>query len=126
MTDTVAVRGVVATEPRHLVTEAGLPITSFRLVTRRRRYDREKRVWEDADGNWYTVSAFRRLALGAAGALAKGDRVIVAGRLCIREWEGEQRGATAEIEAEGIGHDLAWRRDPSPGPAPSGAPAGSP
>lgn len=107
MTDTVAVRGTIATPPRHVVTEGGLPITSFRLVTRRRRYDREKQAWEEVDGNWYTVSAFRRLAVTAAEDLAKGDRVLVAGRLCIREWEGEQRGITAEIEAEGIGRDLA-------------------
>ncbi len=106
MTDTVAVRGTIATPPRHAVTEGGLPITSFRLVTRRRRYNREKQAWEEVDGNWYTVSAFRRLAVSAAEDLAKGDRVLVAGRLCIREWEGEPRGVTAEIEAEGIGRDV--------------------
>jgi single-strand DNA-binding protein len=120
MTDTVAVRGTVATPPRHVVTEGGLPITSFRLVTRRRRYDRDKRVWEEVDGNWYTVSAFRGLAVRAADDLEKGDRVLVAGRLCIREWEGEQRGITAEIEAEGIGRELGaadrGRRTVSRGP----------
>ena len=67
--DTVAVRGFVATEPRHLVTEAGLPITSFRLVTTRRRYNRQTSAWEDGGHNWYTVSAFRKLALGAAGSI---------------------------------------------------------
>lgn len=110
MSDTVTVRGFVATEPRHLITESGVPITSFRLVSTRRRFNRDTSAWEDADTNWYTVSAFRRLALSTAGCVAKGDPVLVSGRLCIREWVGEQRGITAEIEAEGIGHDLAWGR----------------
>ena len=108
MSDTVAVRGFVATEPRHLVTEAGLPITSFRLVTTRRRYNRQASAWEDGGHNWYTVSAFRKLALGAAGSIAKGDPVLVAGRIQLREWTGDKQGVTVEIEADAIGHDLAW------------------
>lgn len=110
MSDTVAVRGFVATEPRHLVTEGGVPITSFRLVTTHRRYNRQAASWEDGDTNWYTVSAFRRLALSAASSIAKGDPVLVAGRLCLREWTGEKQGMTVEIEADSIGHDLAWGR----------------
>ena len=110
MSDTVAVRGFVATEPRHLVTEGGLPITSFRLVTTRRRYNRQASAWEDGGNNWYTVSAFRRLALSAADCITKGDPVLVAGRLCLREWAGEKQGVTVEIEAESIGHDLSWGR----------------
>ncbi|WP_374010769.1 single-stranded DNA-binding protein [Leifsonia sp. LS-T14] len=110
MSDTVAVRGFVASEPRHLVTEGGLPITSFRLVTTRRRYNRKSSTWEDGGSNWYTVSAFRRLALSAADCIAKGDPVLVAGRLCLREWAGEKQGMTVEIEAESIGHDLTWGR----------------
>ncbi|WP_431247324.1 single-stranded DNA-binding protein [Leifsonia xyli] len=110
MSDTVAVRGFVATEPRHLVTEGGLPITSFRLVTTRRRYNRQSSAWEDGGSNWYTVSAFRRLAVSAAGCISKGDPVLVAGRLCLREWSGEKQGMTVEIEADSIGHDLTWGR----------------
>ncbi|WP_158863835.1 single-stranded DNA-binding protein [Leifsonia sp. AG29] len=110
MSETVTIRGFVATEPRHLVTEGGLPITSFRLVSTRRRFNRDTSSWEDADTNWYTVSSFRRLASNVAGCVSKGDPVVVSGRLCIREWTGEQRGITAEIEADGIGHDLSWGR----------------
>ncbi|MFF9562717.1 single-stranded DNA-binding protein [Leifsonia sp. NPDC014704] len=138
MSDTVAVRGFVATEPRHLVTEGGLPITSFRLVTTHRRYNRQASSWEDGGSNWYTVSAFRRLALGIAESVTKGDPVLVAGRLCLREWSGEKQGMTVEIEAESIGHDLTWGRsrftravapdtdgDPAPAP-PEGIPAAAP
>jgi len=132
MSDTVAVRGFVATEPRHLVTEGGVPITSFRLVTTRRRYNRQAASWEDGGNNWYTVSAFRRLAVGAADSIAKGDPVLVAGRLCLREWTGEKQGLTVEIEADSIGHDLTWGRSAftrapgAAGPADPGAEAATP
>ncbi|MGN7800980.1 single-stranded DNA-binding protein [Leifsonia sp. 22587] len=130
MSETVAVRGFVATEPRHLVTEGGLPITSFRLVTTRRRYNRQAASWEDGGSNWYTVSAFRRLALSAADCVAKGDPVLVSGRLCLREWTGEKQGMTVEIEADSIGHDLAWGRSrftkSAGGDSASGAPDEAP
>ncbi|WP_295120964.1 single-stranded DNA-binding protein [uncultured Leifsonia sp.] len=103
MADAVAVRGVVATRPRHVVPEVGAPVTTFRLVTRPDGV-------EGTDGrhNWYTVTATHRLALSAAACVARGDPVVVAGRLRVRDWEGEPVGVTAEIEAQAIGHDLAW------------------
>ena len=87
----------------------GLAITSFRLASSQRRYDRTQQRWIDADTNWYTVSCFRGLATNAAGSVVKGDRVMVTGRLKIRDWENTDRsGTTVEIDAENVGHDLFW------------------
>ncbi len=109
MTDTITLSGFVATAPRHLVTGEGLPITSFRLASTQRRYDRRTGEWVDGETNWYTVTGFRQLALHTAASVAKGDRVIVTGRLRIRDWSsGERSGTTIEVEAEALGHDLAW------------------
>ena len=36
----ITVTGLVATTPRHLVTADNLPITSFRLASSQRRFDR--------------------------------------------------------------------------------------
>jgi single-strand DNA-binding protein len=39
----------------------------------------------------------------------KGERVVVTGRLRIREWEnGDRAGTNIDIEADALGHDLAW------------------
>ena len=109
MTDTITLTGLVATEPRHLTTSEGLPIASFRLASTQRRYDRAKQTWLDGETNWYTITAFRQLALNSNASVEKGQRVLVTGRLKIRDWEnGERTGTTIEIEAEAIGHDLAW------------------
>lgn len=109
MPDAITLTGLVATPPRHLVTSEGLPITSFRLASTQRRFDRSQEKWVDTETNWYTITAFRQLALNSNASLEKGQRVLVAGRLKIREWvNGERTGTTIEIEADSIGHDLAW------------------
>jgi single-strand DNA-binding protein len=109
MTDLISLTGLVATTPRHITTSEGLAITSFRLASSQRRYDRVAQRWIDGDTNWYTVSAFRGLAQNSATSVSKGDRVIVTGRVRIRDWENTDRsGTTVEIEAESLGHDLTW------------------
>jgi len=109
MTDLVTVTGYVATPPKHIVTSAGLPITTFRLVSNQRRFDRNQQKWVEVGANWYTIASFRRLAIGVEKSIEKGQQVIVTGRVRIRDWEsGERSGTTVEIEADAIGHDLAW------------------
>lgn len=109
MPDTITVTGLVATTPRHLVTSEGLPITSFRLASSQRRFDRAQERWVDGETNWYTITGFRQLAINAAASVKKGDRVVVVGKLKIREWEnGDRSGTTIEIDADSLGHDLLW------------------
>lgn len=107
--DQITVTGVVGSDPRPIVTEKGVPITSFRLASSRRVFDRETGTWSDGHTNWYTVSAFRRLADNVNYSLRKGEHVVVTGRLRLRAWQtAEKQGTTAEIDAEAIGHDLNW------------------
>jgi len=109
MSDNYSVTGLVATTPRHLVTQDGLPITSFRLASAVKKFDRVKNKWVDAETNWFTITSFRQLAVNTATSVSKGDRVIVVGKLRVRDWDnGERAGTSVEIEAENIGHDLVW------------------
>ena len=109
MSDTITVTGNIATEPEHKRTPAGVAITTFRLASGQRRYDRQSGAWIDSGTNWYTVSTFRGLAEHTFSSLHKGDRVILTGRLRLRDWDtGSRKGTTAEIDAEAIGHDLLW------------------
>lgn len=109
MTDIITLTGLVATTPRHLVTAEGLPITSFRLASTQRRFDRSKERWTDGETNWYTITTFRQLAINVAGSIAKGDRILATGRLRIRDWETEERkGINIEVDADAVGHDLSW------------------
>ncbi|MFE5671883.1 single-stranded DNA-binding protein [Agromyces sp. NPDC056523] len=109
MTDQITVTGAVGSDPRHTVTPAGLPITNFRLASTRRYFDRATGQWTDGETNWYTVSTFRQLAVNAAESLRKGQRVVVHGRVRVRKWQtAEKSGLAIELEADSVGHDLAW------------------
>jgi single-strand DNA-binding protein len=109
MSESFTVSGLVATTPRHLVTQEGLPITSFRLASSKRRYDRSKKTWVDGETNWFTITSFRQLAINSASSVSKGDRIVVCGKLKVRDWDnGERSGTSVEIEAESLGHDLVW------------------
>jgi len=106
MSDQYSVTGLVATTPRHLVTQDGLPITSFRLAASLRKFDKQLNRWVEAETNWFTITSFRQLAVNSAVSISKGDRILVMGRLRVRDWDnGERAGTSVEIEAESIGHD---------------------
>lgn len=109
MADTIAVAGIIATPITRTTTSEGLEISSFRLASHQRRFDRATRTWIDGDTNWFSVTAFRQLAANLAVSLEKGQRVVVSGRLRVREWrDGERSGRDVEIIADALGHDLAW------------------
>lgn len=109
MTDIITLTGLVATVPYVVSQDDKVPFTSFRLASNQRYFDRRTSQWVAGDTNWYTVTAFRALAVNAAASIHKGDRVIVTGRLKVRRWEtGEKSGLAVDVEAEGIGHDLVW------------------
>lgn len=107
--DQITVTGHVGTAPKHLTTPSGLAITSFRLGSTGRRFDREKDAWVDTDTNWYSVNTYRQLAKNTAASLELGQSVVVVGRLRVRAWEKDDRhGTTVEIDADAVGHDLSW------------------
>ncbi|MCC9174378.1 single-stranded DNA-binding protein [Arthrobacter sp. zg-Y179] len=138
MSDTITLRGYVATDLRQNTTDNGLAVASFRMCTTERRYDRDTGGWQDGQTNWYAVSLFRQLATNAAFSIHKGDRVVVTGRLRLRQWvtEDGRSGTSADIDADTVGHDLMWgtasfRRttsagsDASPGGVDGGIDAGT-
>ncbi|TAL45906.1 MAG: single-stranded DNA-binding protein [Salinibacterium sp.] len=109
MPDIITLTGLVGTTPRNIVTSEGLSITSFRFASTQRRFDRSQERWIDGDTNWYTITTFRQLALNTHASVKKGERVIVTGRLRIREWtDGDRTGTNVDIEADAVGHDLGW------------------
>ena len=109
MAEHLVVRGLIATDPRLIETETGLSVLSFRLAAPQRRFDSESGKWISDQTNWFSVSSFRKLAENSHASLAKGDRVVVSGRLKVRDWDnGDRSGTSVEIDAESIGHDLTF------------------
>jgi single-strand DNA-binding protein len=109
LSDTITLTGIVGTEPRAVTTSEGLAITSFRLASTQRKFDKGQEKWVDGETNWYSITTFRQLATNAAVSVKKGERVLVTGKLRIREWENAGKtGTNIEIDADALGHDLSW------------------
>ncbi|MET0725964.1 MAG: single-stranded DNA-binding protein [Leifsonia sp.] len=109
MQDTITIIGNVGKDPETFVTAGGLRKVTFRIATSGRWFDKKKGEWVDGPSNWYTVESFRQLADNVASSVHKGDSVIVSGRLRFRQWTSEEKsGLAVEIDAEVVGHNLAW------------------
>ncbi|KTR93026.1 hypothetical protein NS220_13540 [Microbacterium testaceum] len=109
MSDHITLVGNIVGDPEERATRGGDSIAAFRLAVSERRFDRERGQWVDGHTSYYAVSVFGDLGKNALASVHKGERVVVTGRLRLREWENEtKRGVSADVTADAIGHDLRW------------------
>lgn len=109
MSETITIRGFVATEITSSTTPGGVATASFRLGSTSRRFDRESKTWSDGHTNWFTVQGYRQLAGTMGCSIRKGQPVIVVGKLKIRTWEKDGRVYHSTIiDADAVGHDLTF------------------
>ncbi len=110
MNDTqITVVGNLVTDPKINATKDGIVVTTFRLASTPRRYDRAAEQWRDGDTLYVNVTCWRTLAENASASLRKGQQVLLIGRLSVRPYEtkdGEKR-QSVDVDAIAIGHDLA-------------------
>lgn len=109
MTDTVTVRGYIATAPtQKYLPKTNIPLANFRLASTPCWFDNSTGQWRESDTNWYTVNCFRALAHNSARSLHVGQPVLVTGRLKVKQFERSDgsQGTSIEIDASSIGHDL--------------------
>lgn len=109
MTDTVTVRGFIATAPtQKTLPNSTTPVTNFRVASTPRWFDNTTGTWKEGTTNWYTVNSFRALAYNCARSLQVGQPVLVTGRLRVKQFERSDgsAGTSIEIDASSIGHDL--------------------
>jgi single-strand DNA-binding protein len=103
----VTVRGNVVSDPRHISFDDGTTLTSFRLASNARYFDRGRQTWVDRGTTFVGVICRRAVAANVSSSVQKGQPVVVTGRLRDRLWTSNDRsGRSLEIEAETIGHDL--------------------
>lgn len=103
----ITVVGTVVADVTHRHTSEGVSVSNFRIASTERRYNKQTLEWEDGDRLFLGVVCWRRLADNASATLAKGDPVLVHGRLRHRYQEVEgQRRQFYEIEAASLGVDL--------------------
>lgn len=105
----VTLTGNVAAEPRQYSFDEGVRVTSLRVLTSHRYFDKKTGQWADGEKVCFTVRCWRALGENVAASVRAGHPVVVSGKLRIREFgaEGDRR-FMPEIEASAVGHDLRW------------------
>ena len=97
----VSFAGNLTEDPELRHTDSGIARAMFRVAVSGRR---------EQVASFFTVIVWRDQAEHAAQSLAKGSRVVVAGRLQQRSWTAEDGSArsTVEVVAEELGLSLRW------------------
>lgn len=105
----ITLTGNVAAEPRQYTFEDGARVTSLRVLTAHRYFDRKTGQWTDGEKVCFAVRCWRALGDNVAQSIKVGHPVVVSGKLRIREFgpEGDRR-FMPEVEASAVGHDLRW------------------
>ncbi len=107
MTTTITLIGNLTRDPELRYTRDGQATSTLGVAVNRRWQDRTTKEWEEST-SFFDVVCWRDLAENVAVSLAKGMRVVVAGRLEHRTWqseEGEHR-SKVEVVADDIGASL--------------------
>ncbi|MFC7715747.1 single-stranded DNA-binding protein [Nonomuraea recticatena] len=113
----ITLTGNVAAPPRQHTFTDGSRVTSLRVATRHRFFDKKTQEWSDGETVFFAVRCWRTLGDNVAQSFQVGHPVVVCGKLRIREFgpDGDRR-FMPEVEASSIGHDLRWGWAPSPSP----------
>lgn len=103
----ITLTGWLGSDVSLTTTSGGHQVATFRVASTPRRWVHGD--WQQGPTNWFSVKAWRRLAVHAHESLHKGDPVVVSGRLTADVWEREdgQRTTRQIVVATALGHDLA-------------------
>lgn len=123
MSAPITLTGRLGADPELRFANTGTAVVKLRVVTDRRVKKGDD--WASEDVTWWGVTAFSRLAERVVERLAKGDPVVVVGRVKGREWEDQKTGekrTAMEVVADSICLDLARIKDDAPtAPATTGS-----
>lgn len=107
--NTITIVGNVSRDPELRFTPSGQAVANFSVAVSRRKKNGDQ--WEDVLEGFFNCIAWRNMAENVAESLAKGDRVIVTGKLQQRSWEDKNGGgkrSAVEVQVDDVGPSLKW------------------
>lgn len=108
MSAQVTIVGNVTRDAELRYTKSGLSIGSFSVAVNERQKGATGE-WEDGDPSFYDVTCFRLLGESVAETIAKGDRVVVTGKLRQSRWEQDgQNRSKIEVIADDVAKSVLW------------------
>jgi single-strand DNA-binding protein len=107
MATIITVVGNLVKDPEVKDLGAGKVLAKLRVASTERFQDSDG-SWKDGDTAFYDVVCWRTLAENVAGSLAKGNKVIVHGKLKYREFVRKDgtKGNAFEIDATDVGQSM--------------------
>lgn len=92
--------GNLTADPELRFTPSGQAVANFTVASTSRLFDRNTNEWRDGDTVFIRCSVWRQYAENVAESLTKGTRVIVTGRLKVRQYETREGGKGTSVECE--------------------------
>ena len=104
----ITVVGNLTADPELRFTPNGLAVANFTVASTTRVMDKQSNEWRDGDTVFLRCSVWRQYAENVAESLSKGMRVIVTGRLKVRQYETREgvKGTSVECDVDEVGPAL--------------------
>jgi single-strand DNA-binding protein len=104
----ITVVGNVTNDPELRFTPSGAAVASFTVASSTRILDKQTNEWKDGDTVFLRCNVWRQYAENVAESLTRGMRVIVTGRLKVRQYETRDggKGTSVECEVDDVGPAL--------------------
>jgi single-strand DNA-binding protein len=96
----ITVVGNLTADPELRFTPSGQAVANFTVASTSRFMDRQTNEWKDGDTVFIRCSVWRQYAENVAESLTKGTRVIVTGRLKVRQYETREGGKGTSVECD--------------------------
>jgi single-strand DNA-binding protein len=106
----ITVVGNLTGDPELRFTPSGQAVANFTVASTNRMLDKATNEWKDGDTVFIRCSVWRQYAENVAESLTKGTRVIVTGRLKVRQYETREggKGTSVECDVDEVGPALRY------------------
>jgi single-strand DNA-binding protein len=124
-TPAITIIGNLTADPELRWTPSGVAVCDFTVASTNRVRNKQTDEWEDGDTVFIRCAVWEQYAENVAETLRKGQRVIVTGRLKVRQYETREggKGTSVECTVDEVGPSLKnasakITRNPRPGDQP--------
>ena len=106
----ITVVGNLTADPELKYVGSGTPVASFTVASTPRTFNRNTNEWEDGEAMFIRCSVWRDYAENVTESLAKGMRVVVQGRLQVRNYQRNDgsQGTSVEMQVDEVGPSLRY------------------
>ncbi|MFY9263069.1 MAG: single-stranded DNA-binding protein [Actinomycetaceae bacterium] len=106
----ITVTGNLTADPELKYVGSGTPVASFTVASTPRHLNRQTNEWEDGEAMFIRCSVWRDYAENVTESLSKGMRVIVTGKLKVRNYQRQDgsQGTSIEMQVDEVGPSLRY------------------